>query len=201
MVWGSLFLVLFIVVSMYMKGCQYYSALAVPSCVCSRYSYLTLKSLPGNEHLSCFSNKKAVFRGVPTMWTGVFAYTPSNFTKSRFKVYSRIVGCWSSSTLKLASFTVLFYHVPFLQILRLDFNNSQESERLNNLLSSTVSFIKIKILDSLLQKTLFSFPVPPILLVINVCVFVKLVHHSPCVKTVVLGFLLLGVFVCSGWGG
>ena len=95
----------------------------------------------------------------------------------------------------------IFYPVPFLQILRLDFNNSQESERLNNLLSSTVSFIKIKILDSLLQKTLFSFPVPPILLVINVCVFVKLVHHSPCVKTVVLGFLLLGVFVCSGWGG
>lgn len=57
------------------------------------------------------------------------------------------------------------------------------------------SFIKIP--NPLLQKTLECFPVPPILLVINVCVFVKLVHHSPCVKTVVLGFLLLGgVFFC-----
>lgn len=130
-----------IVFSLVYCGFHVYERLSIllstsaPSCVFSRYSYLTLKITPRKWILTCFSNKKTVFYGIPTMWTVIFAYIPSNFTKSRFLSIFQ-----DYRLLELPNFgyfwiftVLLFYHVPFLKILRLktNFNNSQESERLN----------------------------------------------------------------------
>lgn len=71
----------------------------------------------------------------------------------------------------------------------LDFSMMTLIDELHNL-SPTISFIKV--FCSSWKTTLFLFGVflslPPFMLVITVCVFAKLVYHSPCVKSVVVGF-------------